>query len=172
MDAAKTDLSDDYMAVIEAANVLGLREIDLFRLAYEFRWGRTIEPGRLERIFADYMLYQDVPYWLGRFSHDVVNRPDGMPERVRAGVRHYRPKPREKPRHGGLVVASVMALLVVYCLWLVELSYDPGTSAPLPCHAGPGFRVMTDLARALGGTPALPCPDAGRVNAPPAPAPR
>ena len=41
--------------------------------------------------------------------------------------------------------------MVLYCVALLNISYDPGTSAPMPCQGGPGFRFISDLAHAVSG---------------------
>ena len=68
MPDVTSDILSPEKAVINAAGLLDLREIDLFRLAHRERWGRDIAPHQLEALFADYMFHQVVPNWLEQFS--------------------------------------------------------------------------------------------------------
>jgi len=37
------------------------------------------------------------------------------------------------------------------------VTYDPETSAPMPCYGGPGFKVISEMAYAVAGKRPPPC---------------
>ena len=43
------------------------------------------------------------------------------------------------------------AMMVLYCVALLDISYDPQTSAPMPCYGGPRFKVIAEMAHAIAG---------------------
>ena len=43
------------------------------------------------------------------------------------------------------------AMMVLYCVALLDISYDPQTSAPMPCYGGPGFEVIAEMTYAVAG---------------------
>lgn len=148
----------DCQAVIDAASFLRVREVDVFRMAYRHQWDTVVDSHRLEKLFAAYMFHQQVPHWVTDFCEDVLNRHTGselVP--IRAEAFHYR-RLSKPSRHGRLIVASVMAGLFVYTLLLTEMSYDPGTSAPIPCHRGAGFTLFSNLAHLVSGQVPPNCP--------------
>ena len=51
----------------------------------------------------------------------------------------------------GFTFGITAALMVLYCVALLSISYNPGTSAPMPCYGGPGFRFLSDMAHAVSG---------------------
>ena len=159
--------SPDAMAVTEAANRLGMREIDLFRLAYRTRWGQDIRDDRLEQMFAAYMFQQVVPYWLNQFAREVISRGEKIPAAIRASTRRYRPTPRKPARHGRLIVASVFAGMLIYGLSLTVITYSPDDSSPMECRHGPGLKWLTDLARMSNGRAPVECPQIGVSYRPP-----
>jgi hypothetical protein len=156
MPNVNSDDSHPEKAVIDAAGLLDLREVDLFRLAHREHWGREIAPQRLEALFADYMFHRAVPIWLEQFSREILRREGRQSVAIRAGARRYQPIP-VYTRHGPLLVASVLAGFFVYAFWLVDLSYDRQPSAPVECTYGPGFKVLSDLAQKVHGHVPVAC---------------
>lgn len=147
----KIGMPDDCVAVIDAASALDVREIDLFRLAYRRWFGREIVPVALERSFAAYMFRKVVPSWVRHFSRDVLARAAaGRLDPARLGANAYLRQP-PAPRHGRLYVGLTAVAIVLYCIALLEISYDPRTSAPMPCYGGPGFKILSTIAHAVSG---------------------
>ena len=143
--------------VIDAAAVLDMREIDLFRLAYRHRWGRELDAQALERLFAAYMFERQAPAWVHDFATDVLERRERAslaPLRLEASRYRRLPQPH---RHGRLIVASVILGGVVYAAMLTGTSYDPGTSAPIPCYRGTGFEALSRFANLIHGRPPSDC---------------
>ncbi len=59
-------------AVATAAEALGIREYDLFRLAFR-RWsGREPDGNALERTFVAYMFHQRVPPCVRHLSREIL----------------------------------------------------------------------------------------------------
>jgi hypothetical protein len=156
MPDVTSDILSPEKAVINAAGLLDLREIDLFRLAHRERWGRDIAPHQLEALFADYMFHQVVPNWLEQFSREILSREGRQSVAVRAGARRYQQMPVYS-RYGPLIVASVLAGFFVYIFWLADLSYDREPTAPVECIYGPGFKVLSDLAQKVHGHSPVSC---------------
>ncbi len=152
---------EETKAVIDAAGRLGLREIDLFRLAYREHWGREARSDQIEQLFADYMFRQQTPDWLTSFCHNILNCKGRLPVPIRAGARRYQ-RWHEPSKYGRLIVASAFVAMLAYGLGLSGMTYDTGTSAPPPCHYAPGFKAIADFAYAIHGRPPERCPDTNR----------
>ncbi len=137
--------------VINAAGVLSISEYDFFRLAFR-RWsGHEPENKALEHIFVDYMFHQTVPHWVRHLARDVSARiMEGRLDLVEIGALKYHHRP-PLPRHGRRCVGLVVAATVLYSVALMGVTYDPETSAPMPCYGGPGFKVISEMAYAVSG---------------------
>ena len=145
-------IPDDCNAVLDAAAILDMREIDLFRLAFRRWFGREVGDSQIERVFAAYMFQNIVPPWTRHFARHVLARAaEGRLNAAELGALKYT-RPPPPPRHGRFYVGITAALMVLYFVALLNVSYDPGTSAPMPCQGGPGFRFISDLAHAVSGT--------------------
>lgn len=142
MWVADSNIPDDCRTAIDAAAALDIREIDFFRLAFR-RWhGREITQSTLERVFAAYMFQKIVPSWTRHLSRDVLARvAAGRLNLAELGALKYRRHP-PPPRHGGLYVGMTAALMLLYCVALLDISYDPQTSAPMPCYGGAGVQIF------------------------------
>jgi hypothetical protein len=137
--------------VLDAAGVLDMREVDFFRLAFRRWFGRDIRDSEVERVFAAYMFRNIVPPWTRHFARHVLARAtEGRLDAAELGALKYT-RPPPAPRHGRIYVGITAALMVLYFLGMVNASYDPGTSAPMPCQGGPGFRFISDMAYAVSG---------------------
>ncbi len=141
----------DFGDVIKAAEALRISEYDFFRLAFR-RWsGHEPEDRALEYFFVDYMFHQAVPAWVRHFSRDVLAREGaGNLSLAEFGALKYRQR-LPPARHGGLYIGLMGAMMVLYCVSLLNISYDPQTSAPMPCYGGPGFNIISEIAHAVTG---------------------
>ncbi len=74
MGLIETKIPDDCEAVLDAAAILDMREIDFFRLAFRRWFGRDIRQSALERVIAAYMFRNIVPPWTRHFSRHVLAR--------------------------------------------------------------------------------------------------
>ncbi len=63
----------DVRHVAEAAVVLGVREPEIFRHAYRWRYERDLGERLLNETFADYLLRQRVPQWVRDYCRRVLN---------------------------------------------------------------------------------------------------
>jgi len=160
-------VAEDCTAVMDAASALDVREVDFFRLAFRRWFGRDVSAPALERAFAAYMFRKLVPSWARHFSRAVLaDAAAGRLDPAALGALMYKRQP-PPPRHARLYVGITLAVLVVYCVALMRISYDPQTSAPFPCYGGPGLPFVVDLAHAISGTPPPKCPPPGRAAVPP-----
>ncbi len=174
MRFAETKIPDDCEAVLDAAAALDIREIDFFRLAFRRWFGRDIRQSALERLFADYMFRNVVPHWTRHLSRQVLARAgDGEPDGAEFGALKYLRQP-PAPRHGRLYAGLTAAVIVLYCVALLNVSYDPETSAPIPCYGGPGFKLFAAFAHGISGKAPPTCeaanprpPPSSRATAPP-----
>ncbi len=141
----------DLAKIIRAADKLGISEYDFFHLAFR-RWtGREPDVHMLEKIFVDYMFQQTVPLWVRHLVREVRARDtEGRLNPVELGAMKYR-KRQSPPQHGRLCVGAMAAAMVLYVIALTEISYDPETSAPMPCYGGPGFKVISEMAYSISG---------------------
>lgn len=150
-----SDLGD----IVKAAESLNISEYDFFRLAHR-RWsGHDPEPKKLEEIFVAYMFHQTVPHWVRHFVRDVLARAEaGNLNAVQLGALEFN---RRMPphRHGRLFMGVMAALTILYCVALTGITYDPDTSAPMPCYGGAGFKIWSSVAYAVTGNNAPDCKD-------------
>ncbi|MCW5699660.1 MAG: hypothetical protein KIT00_07455 [Rhodospirillales bacterium] len=128
----------------ESARSLDLKEFDYFRLAYRRWFGRQPHEKYLEKIFADYMFRQVAPHWVRHLNRTVLDmQRDGTLDPEAMGAGRYRDRMQRHPR-GPLYVTVTMAVWLVLFSLLLDTSYDPGNSAPIPACAGSGASVFFD----------------------------
>jgi len=155
---ARDTAAGDRVAVAEAALALGLKEFDLFRLAYRRWFGRQPDEKLLENAFAAYMFGRAVPTWVRHLSRQVVDqRRRGTLDAEAFGAGRYRDRVTRHPK-GPMVVAGVMAIWLALFSMLLNTRYDPGTSAPPPfCPGTTGAYFYEAWAHILAGKPVPPC---------------
>ena len=111
----------------------------------------------LENVFVTYMFQQTVPHWVRHLAREVNSRAtEGRLNAVELEVMKYR-KRQPLPRHGRLCLGAMAAAMVLYTFALTNISYDPQTSAPIPCYAGPGFKIFSEVAYFISGQEPSPC---------------
>lgn len=57
--------------VSHAANLLQIGEFQILQLAYRKAYGRDMEEGVTDRLFAAYMLHNEVPSWALRYARHI-----------------------------------------------------------------------------------------------------
>ncbi|MBC8337622.1 MAG: hypothetical protein H8E39_02930 [Alphaproteobacteria bacterium] len=151
MRAHRSQARSDLGRVIRAAEALGITEFDFFRLAYR-RWsGQEPGPRMLESTFAVYMFQQTVPHWVRHLAREVNARAArGRLDTVAHEAMKYR-KRLPPPRNGRLCVGAVVVGVLLYTIALMDISYGPGTSAPMPCYGGPGLKFFSEMAYSVSG---------------------
>ena len=91
------------------------------------------------------MFRKIVPSWVRHLSRVVLTEDAvGRLDLAEVGAFKYR-RQRTPHRHGRLFVGLTVLGVVLYCVALMEISYDPQTSAPLHCQGGPGFRILSEI---------------------------
>jgi len=68
---------DDAQAVLWSAEILEISEFELFDTAYQAWYRETAQVARPERIFADYMFDEVVPFWVRHFTRTTLETHDG-----------------------------------------------------------------------------------------------
>ena len=149
--------------VAEASARLDLGEFDLFGQAYRWWFGRAPAAEQLERAFAAYMFHGTVPPWVRHYAREVLcaNLTDAT-TRARLGLDRL-PTPPPAPRHGKAIVTATFAAFLVLFTVILNTTYDPGTSAPIPTRplsctgGGSGLVFLENLAYAFAGRERPPC---------------
>ena len=149
---------DDAQQVMTAAEILRVREIDLFRLAWHDWHGARGEERVIERAFVQYMFHKSVPPWVRHFARSVIDRSSrGKLLPQPHGIVRRRPEP-PVAWPGAVYVGLVMAITV---LFIVTLSATPGDgdgTTALVCDGGAGLRHIFRLAFLAGGGAPPDCP--------------
>jgi hypothetical protein len=149
--------------VADAAAHLDIREIEVFRLAHRWWFGREPEEPALERAFAAYMFRQETPAWARHYARQVLRAgPGGGEAARRLGI--DRP-PIPAPRHGRLIVAATAAVFALLFVGMLNTHDDTGSSAPLApssrplscAGGGPGLVALETFAYAFSGRDRPPC---------------
>ena len=149
--------ADDQRQVMDAAAVLGVREFELFRLAWRRWWDGEPDEKALERFFVAYMFQQVAPPWVRHFCREVLARETA--EYLDPADFGVDPVARREPpvRFGKVYVAAALAVMLVLYPALLRITYEPQTPAPLACELGPGMRFFAGLAHALADREAPGC---------------
>lgn len=80
---------DDAQAVLWSAEILEKSEFEVFDLAYQAWYREAPDVNRLERIFADYMFDETVPFWVRQFTRTTLDAHDSWPRDEETDVRIY-----------------------------------------------------------------------------------
>ncbi len=64
----------DRAEVVSAANLLQVGEFQILQLAYHAWHGEDLPNAMVDRIFADYMLRNNVPYWARHYARDILDK--------------------------------------------------------------------------------------------------
>lgn len=150
--------------VVDAAAALGLQEFAFFRLAYRRWFGRQPDEADLERAFAGYMLYGEVPAWVSHLTRAVLDAAAaGTLEATAFGAERYRDRPTA-PRHGRLVVAAVAVIWLAFFGALLSALPGPDPDPqPNLCAALPEGHPMAMLLHLAGAGEACRNVSAGRA---------
>lgn len=62
--------------VVETAEILAVTEPEVFRLAYRYWYDRELQAARLDELFADYLLREELPGWVRNYCSRVLNLAD------------------------------------------------------------------------------------------------
>jgi hypothetical protein len=158
-DNAKIETGERERLVAEAAGRLELSEIEVFRLAHRWWFGREPAPEALERVFAAYMFRREVPAWARHYARELLGAGEIGPAQARRLGLDRLPGPPAAPRHGGLIVSAAGAAFLAFFLAILGTTYDPGTSAPVAAEpqrlscagGGPGLVFLEELAYGFAG---------------------
>jgi hypothetical protein len=77
----------DVRDVVTACDVLNVREIKLFRLAFAHWFGRDASEAELERPFMRYLFAHQAPMWVRQFAREVLRqKSQGVLDPTRFGL--------------------------------------------------------------------------------------
>jgi len=72
---------DDAQAVLWSAEILEKSEFEVFEMAYQAWYREPPDNRRLERLFADYMFDEVIPFWVRQFTRETLQaNPDWCPD--------------------------------------------------------------------------------------------
>lgn len=149
----------DCGAVVCAAEALGIREYDFFRLAFR-RWSGGEPDGKaLERTFVAYMFHQRVPPCVRHLSREVLQLKESGTLRPGAfGVAAFERR-QPLPRLGRFSWRLVAGAIVILFLMSLDVSYMRDRSIPLGCPGATGSMFFDRLAGFFKGGAERACPD-------------
>ena len=118
--------------VAKAANLLQIGEFQLLQLAFHDWHERDMPAGVIDRIFANYMLHNEVPFWARRYARNIIALDDAgelddlQPHYHRYDSDYHTSVPNGRRR---FVLATSCVLLALFGgLALAELAAKPGSS--------------------------------------------
>lgn len=77
--------------LVETAELLGVPEAEVFRLAYRYWYDRQLSETLLDELFGSYLKRRELPGWVRSFCQRVLNRADtGQLDRREFGVEGLR----------------------------------------------------------------------------------
>ena len=107
----------DVRDVVTACDVLNVREIKLFRLAFAHWFGRDASEAELERPFMRYLFAHQAPMWVRQFAREVLRqKSQGILDPARFGL----PPRAVKANSDGSFETVCRVLLVV--VWGVMIA--------------------------------------------------
>lgn len=62
--------------IAEASNRLDVGEFQLFQLSYVAWHGSELEPQRMEAVFFDYLMKDEVPHWARHYARNIIEQDD------------------------------------------------------------------------------------------------
>jgi hypothetical protein len=136
-ERAPREPRDDQDAVLDAAALLDIPEIEAFRLAYLRWYGRPIGDPDLEAHFVRYMFHGVVPPWVRAFTREVLAAARAGPlDPVRFGVQRRLPESGDAVRGGRYLVFVVVVCVLLVCLAIeaAETLLSPGSCLFPPCY--------------------------------------
>ncbi len=149
----------DCGAVVEAAEALGIREYDFFRLAFR-RWsGREPDEKAVERAFVAYMFHQRVPACVRHLGREVLQlKGSGTLDPGAFGIGGFTRR-QPLPRLGRFSWRLMAAAIFVLFLMSLDVSYMRDRSIPLGCPGATGSMFFDRLAVIFIGDSDLACPE-------------
>ena len=149
----------DCGAVVTAAEALGIREYDFFRLAFR-RWsGREPDGKALERTFVAYMFHQRVPTCVRHLSREVLQLKGSDTLRPGAfGVAAFERR-QPLPRLGRFSWRLVAGAIIILFLMSLDVSYMRDRSIPLGCPGATGSLFFDRLGAFFIGETERACPE-------------
>ena len=122
ISACRLDLLVDNEAKLIgfAASVLQISEYELFRIAHQNWFNRSITETRLDHLFKDYLASNEAPYWVNDFARKIH-------EKFRAGELNYkdygitrRVCDRKTRIKGWIIISLLILLLSVYSYLITQ----------------------------------------------------
>ena len=123
---------EDRAEVAKAANLLQIGEFQLLQLAFHDWHERDMPAAVIDRIFANYMLHNEVPFWARQYARKIIaldeagKLDDLQPHYHRYDANYHTEVPGGRRK---FMVATTCVLLALFGgLALAELAAKPGSS--------------------------------------------
>jgi hypothetical protein len=144
--------------VCSAANVLQIGEFQLLQLAYSNWFGRDLPEALVDRLFASYMLRNEVPHWARHFARAILAQDEAGRLDPDHPAWHHDHDYRKGTPAGGVprfyAAAGVVALAVIAAILAA------GAAVTAPTSLLPPYFERDHLPNEAA--PALPARDTGR----------
>jgi len=112
-DAVEIDLE----RVERSSKLLQISEFNFFQLAYERWYGRNMCEKRMERIFTDYILKNEVPHWARHCARDVLSRYSrGLLDVTEYGMEGNHSAFEQKEHRSFLAAVMILTYLIFYLI--------------------------------------------------------
>lgn len=99
--------------LVRTADLLGVAEVEVFRLAYRYWYDRMPDDKLLDELIGGYLTRREIPGWVGGFCERVLQRGDaGKLDPGEFGVRQFRRQPADRQ------FASYTTLAAFFVFWL------------------------------------------------------
>lgn len=140
--------------ICTAANVLQVGEFQVLQLAHRSWFGQDLHETLIDKLFASYMLRNEVPHWARHFARDILARDaaGALDPDHPAWHRFDHTYPRKMPDHGAkmfLTTTGAVALTMIAVIVVASLATTTPTSVlppfferdHLPAEPGPGAHL-------------------------------
>ncbi len=135
------DNPENYI-VTHAANILQIGEFQLLQLSYHEWLGRDMSPEVVNRIFAAYMIHDQVPYWSRFYARQIITKSKlGEIEidnpRFHCYDQHYITHLSDRMRK--FIITTLIALTLLFGSFLLgyPVTQNTGSSVDSDFVAGP-----------------------------------
>ena len=128
----REDENDERAEVAKAANLLQVGEFQVLQLAFHDWHKRDMPEALIDRLFADYMLYGNIPFWARQYARKII----AMDEEGKLNDReiaYHRYDSEYKTRipdglRKFIWAVSIIAFTLVGALVIAEYAARPGGS--------------------------------------------
>lgn len=134
----KPDHDDDpeKSLIATAANILQIGEFQLLQLAHHEWHGKDLEPDKLDRLFAAYMLHSEVTPWMRHYARGIVDTYErGEIDIDDPSWHRYDHVYTRQVSHGRMrfiAACLVVVLVLVGTIWFSQMQVGSGGGSVFP----------------------------------------